>query len=83
MGATGLYIAGRKNWAGWAIGLGAQVLWVVYTLTTRQWGFLVSAALYGGVYVHNILRWRGVKGEIPGRADAQTGTQTGTQADKV
>ncbi|MFJ4551092.1 hypothetical protein ACIP4X_18005 [Streptomyces sp. NPDC088817] len=58
MGITGLYFAGRRRALGWAIGLGAQALWLVYAVTTHQWGFLVSAFAYGGVYAKNFLSWR-------------------------
>lgn len=46
VGVTGLYFAGRRRALGWAIGLGAQALWLAYAISTRQWGFLASA---GGV----------------------------------
>lgn len=58
VGVFGLYLAGRKNRAGWAVGIGAQVLWLTYAVTTRQWGFIVSAFAYGGVYLKNFLAWR-------------------------
>jgi hypothetical protein len=57
IGVTGLYIAGRKNKAGWAIGLGAQLLWIAYALVTNQYGFLVSAFVYGWMYGNNFLKW--------------------------
>jgi uncharacterized membrane protein (UPF0136 family) len=57
VGIVGLYAAGsRKRW-GWGVGLGAQVLWIAYALTTAQWGFLISAAAYGSVYVRNFRKW--------------------------
>jgi hypothetical protein len=58
VGVSGLYLAGRRSWAGWAIGLGAQVLWLAYAIATRQWGFIVSAFAYGSVYATNVRRWR-------------------------
>lgn len=58
VGVFGLYLAGRRNRAGWAVGLGAQSLWLTYAITTRQWGFIVSAGAYGWVYARNWLRWR-------------------------
>lgn len=61
VGISGLYLAGRKRWAGWAIGLGAQVLWVAYAVATRQWGFIFSAIAYGSVYALNVRRWRAEK----------------------
>jgi len=57
VGITGIYLAGSKRLAGWAIGVGAQVLWVAYAVSTRQWGFLVTAVAYGWVYTRNWLRW--------------------------
>ncbi len=58
MGVLGLYLAGRKNRVGWVVGIGAQVLWLAYALSTEQWGFLVSVGAYGWVYTKNWLRWR-------------------------
>ena len=57
VGVTGLYFAGSKKRWGWAIGLGAQALWIAYALATRQYGFLVSAVAYGFVYGRNFWRW--------------------------
>jgi hypothetical protein len=58
VGILGLYLAGRKLWWAWLIGLGAQSLWVAYAVVTKQWGFIVSALAYGWVYARNALRWR-------------------------
>lgn len=57
VGVCGLWLAGRRNLAGWALGLGAQGLWVAYALSTEQYGFLFSAAAYGWVYATNLKRW--------------------------
>lgn len=58
VGVTGLFLAGSNRKAGWALGLGAQLLWVSYAVATEQWGFIASAFAYGGVYARNWLRWR-------------------------
>lgn len=58
VGVFGLYLAGRKNQFGWAVGIGAQVLWFAYAVTTQQWGFIVSCLAYGWVYSKNFLAWR-------------------------
>lgn len=57
VGVTGLLVAGSKRKLGWAIGLGAQVLWLTYGIVTRQYGFIVSAFAYGTVYARNWTRW--------------------------
>lgn len=58
VGVFGLYLAGRKSKAGWAVGLGAQVLWIAYAVATNQPGFIVSALAYAWVYGKNFLSWR-------------------------
>lgn len=57
VGVFGLWLAGRKVWWAWFVGLGAQVLWIAYALATDQPGFLVSAAAYGWVYGRNARAW--------------------------
>lgn len=57
-GVFGLYLAGRKSRAGWAVGFGAQTLWIAYAIATRQWGFIFSACAYGAVYARNWWTWR-------------------------
>lgn len=58
VGIFGLWLAGRRNRLGWAVGFGAQVLWVIYATATEQWGFYASAGGYGWVYARNYLAWR-------------------------
>lgn len=58
VGVTGLFLAGSSNKLGWALGFGAQLLWIVYAVATEQWGFIASALAYGFVYARNWLRWR-------------------------
>jgi hypothetical protein len=58
VGVFGLWLAGRKDPRGWWIGLAAQGLWLVYAVTTAQWGFLLSCAAYGTVYFRNARAWR-------------------------
>ncbi|GGK38139.1 hypothetical protein GCM10010124_33700 [Pilimelia terevasa] len=56
VGVTGLYLAGRNSWTGWAVGLASQLLWLAYSVTTGQWGFLVSVFAYGAVHARNLHR---------------------------
>ncbi|NIL57110.1 hypothetical protein [Salinispora arenicola] len=63
VGVTGLYLAGRRSPWGWAVGIGAQALWLAYAVHTRQWGFLISCAAYGWVYARNFRQWRADKPE--------------------
>lgn len=58
VGVFGLWLAGRRNVYGWAVGFGAQALWIAYATVTQQYGFYVSAVAYGWVYGKNYLAWR-------------------------
>lgn len=58
VGVFGLWLAGRRSPWGWAVGMGAQGLWVSYAVATSQYGFLVSAGAYFWVYLKNFRAWR-------------------------
>jgi len=58
VGVFGIYLTTRKLWAGFAVGLTAQVLWIAYAIATRQWGFIASAAAYGTVHFIGLRKWR-------------------------
>lgn len=57
-GILGLFLAGSKNRLGWAISFSAQVLWIIFAIVTKQYGFILSAIAYGWVYARNYLKWR-------------------------
>ena len=57
IGITGWWLVGNRLRVGFAVGFGVQFLWIAYAVTTRQWGFVASAFLYGGVAGRNWLRW--------------------------
>jgi len=57
MGVTCFWLAGRKIWWAWYVGLSTQAVWLAYSLTTRQWGFLIGCLFYTWVYVGNAARW--------------------------
>jgi hypothetical protein len=54
----GLWIVGSKKSLGWLVNLGSQVLWVLYAIDTKQYGFIVGAIAYGSVYLRNYLTWK-------------------------
>lgn len=58
IGILGLFLAGSKNQWGWAISFAAQILWIVFALVSKQYGFILSALAYGWVYARNYLKWR-------------------------
>ncbi|ALY10549.1 hypothetical protein FDH86_gp014 [Arthrobacter phage Tank] len=61
IGLAGLYFAGNKSQLGWAIGLSVQVLWIIFAITTTQWGFILSALGYGLMNLRNWRKWRADK----------------------
>lgn len=58
IGVTGLYLVTRRNWRGYLIGVLVQLLWIAYAIITRQWGFIVSALVYGFVNSLGLYGWR-------------------------
>ena len=57
VGVTCFFLAGRKVWWAWYVGLAGQITWLLYSLITEQWGFLVGVVLYTFVYTGNAWRW--------------------------
>lgn len=45
-----------KLWWGWAVGLLAQVVWILYTIDTAQWGFILNVIIYTVVYVVSLIK---------------------------
>lgn len=57
VGIAGIYLAGKKSKWGWALGLAAQVLWLIFAVATAQYGFILTAVSYGAVYGKNLWQW--------------------------
>lgn len=57
IGILGIYLAGKNNKWGWAIGLFAQVLWLIFAIVTQQYGFIFTAFAYGYIYSLNFIKW--------------------------
>lgn len=57
VGLTCFWLAGRKVWWAWYVGIAGQFLWLAYSLLTAQVGFLVGVVAYGFVYVRNAIAW--------------------------
>jgi hypothetical protein len=57
VGVTGLFFTLKKKWWGQAIALGAQGLWLIYAVTTRQWGFLGSVLAYAALNTWGLYTW--------------------------
>ncbi|XAO35489.1 PnuC-like nicotinamide riboside transporter [Gordonia phage Morgana] len=58
IGVSGLYLTTWKLWQGYAVGVVAQVLWIIFAIVTEQYGFLLSAPFYAWVNLVGVRRWR-------------------------
>lgn len=58
LGATSYLLAVRGIKAGLWVGVGTQFVWVSYALTSEQYGFLFSVALFGPINVYGLLKAR-------------------------
>ncbi len=58
VGLTGLWLAGSGRAIGWMVGVGAQALWIAYAVATHQWGFILTAVAYAGVYLRGAVKAR-------------------------
>lgn len=66
-GALGMYIAGKGQWKGWAMGLAAQPIWLAFAFAVDSWPLAFSPLLYGTVYARNLWRWKTGKLKPKGR----------------
>lgn len=58
LGATGMWLSGRRLRVGWLVAIFTEVVWIVYAIQTKQWGFIAGALLYITVFTRNWFLWR-------------------------
>jgi hypothetical protein len=58
LGLTGSYLVGRWSAWGWVVCIVGEVVWVAYSMATRQWPFGVTAVAFGLLYARNLRAWR-------------------------
>lgn len=56
-GLLGMYMSGKKNRWGWALGMSTQVLWVGYAIDSGGYFFIVGSVSYFAIYLKNFLSW--------------------------
>jgi hypothetical protein len=52
-----LWLMGSKSKWGPRVGLINQVLWIVYTVITKQWGLLPGTLIYTFIHLRNAINW--------------------------
>lgn len=57
IGVTGTFFVGRKVIWAWLLLLFNECLWIIYAVTTKQYGFIVAALAYGVVYIRSYIHW--------------------------
>jgi hypothetical protein len=57
VGLVALRAVGQKKAVGWLWAMFTQAVWIVYSLATLQWGFLVPAVIKFIIYTWNWLSW--------------------------
>ena len=56
-GLTCTYFVGKRRWWGWALWQAVNVTWIVYAVSTRQWGFLPGCSVYAVLNHRNMTSW--------------------------
>lgn len=64
LGIFGLYLTGEKKAAGFVVGAGVQILWIIFAVTTGQYGFILSAIGFGFFNLLNLYKWTRPKKEV-------------------
>jgi hypothetical protein len=54
----GFWIVGKKRRSGWMVSLCVEVLWAVWSVLYREWGFLASVFPFAALYIRNWWLWR-------------------------
>lgn len=57
LGIITMLLTGRKLAIGWLVGLTNSVLWIIYALTTGNYGFIISSLVFIVVQIRNYLAW--------------------------
>lgn len=57
VGVTGVYLTTKKLYAGYVVGVLVQALWLAYSFSTKQYGFIFSALAFGWVNALGWYRW--------------------------
>jgi len=58
IGIAGIFVVGQKTIWGWWILLFNECLWILYSMHTQQYGFIVGAVAYAAVYIKSYLGWK-------------------------
>lgn len=57
VGLIALRAVGQKKAVGWVWAMFTQAVWIIYSIATLQWGFLIPAIIKFGIYTWNYVSW--------------------------
>ena len=58
IGVTGIFFVGRQSVWGWLVLLVNECIWIAYSITTKQYGFIFMAVAYSIVYIKSFRQWK-------------------------
>jgi hypothetical protein len=58
IGVTGIYFVGRKTIWGWFVLGFNECLWMIYAITSHQYGFIFASLAYAATYTRSYLHWK-------------------------
>jgi hypothetical protein len=58
IGVSGIFLVGQKTIWGWLILCANECLWIIYALSTDQYGFIAMALAYAVVYIKSFIHWK-------------------------
>lgn len=61
VGGFGVFQIGSKKIYGWGILFLNECLWVIYAISTHQYGFIFAAVIYIAAYIRNYMKWKGMR----------------------
>jgi hypothetical protein len=57
IGLSGLFLIGSYKRYGWIVLMCNEAIWVAYALRVKEYGFILMAGTYAGIYVRNYRMW--------------------------
>lgn len=57
LGIGQIVLTGQKKRIGWLLGLATSCVWVAFALVTKQYGFLISSAVFASIHIRNWIEW--------------------------
>lgn len=57
LGIAQIVLTGKKLRVGWIVGIATSCLWFVYAFATAQYGFVISAIVFGWLHFRNWRAW--------------------------